>query len=73
MPHTSSRILFPTPGQARLDGFPRPAITKPTDVLIETESSIVSAGTKLAGQAVYEGLTHQKDIYTGVVFDWSRI
>ncbi|HSI08988.1 MAG TPA: hypothetical protein VK985_10420, partial [Rariglobus sp.] len=23
--------------------------------------------------AVYEGLTHQKDIYTGVVFDWSKI
>lgn len=73
MPNTSSRILFPTPGQARLDGFPRPATTKPADVLIETEYSIVSAGTELACRAVYEGLTHQKDIYTGVVFDWSRI
>jgi threonine dehydrogenase-like Zn-dependent dehydrogenase len=24
-------------------------------------------------QAVYDGLTHRKDIYTGVVFDWSKL
>ncbi len=23
--------------------------------------------------AVYEGLTNQKDLYTGVVFDWSKV
>ncbi|MFA6286393.1 MAG: zinc-binding alcohol dehydrogenase [Opitutaceae bacterium] len=55
MSPSSTRILFPTPGQARLDVFPRPVIAKPTDVLIETEYSIVSAGTELACRAGIEG------------------
>jgi 2-desacetyl-2-hydroxyethyl bacteriochlorophyllide A dehydrogenase len=42
------RILFPSPGQAILEEFAPPAPTGPSDVLIETEFSIVSAGTELA-------------------------
>ncbi|HSI09882.1 MAG TPA: alcohol dehydrogenase catalytic domain-containing protein, partial [Rariglobus sp.] len=55
MSNTSSRIMFPTPGQARLETFPVPSLAKPTDVLIETEYSIVSAGTELACRAGIEG------------------
>lgn len=55
MPNHSSRILFHAPGQARLETFPVPAIARPADVLIETEYSIVSAGTELACRAGIEG------------------
>ena len=47
--------MFPAPGQARLESFPVPSLAKPTDVLIETEYSIVSAGTELACRAGIEG------------------
>jgi 2-desacetyl-2-hydroxyethyl bacteriochlorophyllide A dehydrogenase len=44
----SKRILFPSPGRAILEEFAPPAPAGPDDVLIETEFSIVSAGTELA-------------------------
>ncbi len=44
----SIRVLFPTPGQSKLENFDAPKPAKPADILIETEYSIVSAGTELA-------------------------
>jgi 2-desacetyl-2-hydroxyethyl bacteriochlorophyllide A dehydrogenase len=52
--NTSSRVMFPRPGQAELQSFATPAISQPSDVLIETEFSIVSAGTELACRAGIE-------------------
>jgi threonine dehydrogenase-like Zn-dependent dehydrogenase len=46
--------MFPTPGRAELQAFPMPEIVKPTDIIIETEYSIVSAGTELACRAGIE-------------------
>jgi 2-desacetyl-2-hydroxyethyl bacteriochlorophyllide A dehydrogenase len=48
MASTSKRIMFPQPGRAVYESFERPAIAGADDVLIETEFSIVSAGTELA-------------------------
>ena len=47
--------MFPTAGRAELQSFPMPEIVKPTDIIIETEYSIVSAGTELACRAGIEG------------------
>ncbi len=47
--------MFPEAGRAELQSFPMPEIVKPTDILIETEYSIVSAGTELACRAGIEG------------------
>lgn len=46
--------MFTCPGQAELQSFATPAISQPSDVLIETEFSIVSAGTELACRAGIE-------------------
>jgi 2-desacetyl-2-hydroxyethyl bacteriochlorophyllide A dehydrogenase len=46
--------MFPVPGKAELQSFPMPVIGIPTDILIETEYSIVSAGTELACRAGIE-------------------
>ena len=51
---TSSRIIFPAPGRAGLQSFDAPTITAPTDILIETAFSVVSAGTELACRAGIE-------------------
>lgn len=51
---TSSRVMFTAPGRAELQSFPTPTISAPTDILIETEFSIVSAGTELACRAGIE-------------------
>lgn len=50
----SVRVIFPSPGLAALEEFPMPVISRPTDVLIESEYSIVSAGTELACRAGLE-------------------
>lgn len=55
MKKMSIRVMFPVPGRAELQSFPMPEIVKPTDILIETEYSIVSAGTELACRAGIEG------------------
>jgi len=55
MSFASSRILFPSPGRARFEQAPAPVISVPEDVLIETEFSIISAGTELACRAGIEG------------------
>lgn len=47
--------MFPAPGRAELQSFPMPEIVRPTDIIIETEYSIVSAGTELACRAGIEG------------------
>lgn len=52
---TSTHVMFPKAGQAELQSFDAPTITSPTDVIIETEYSIVSAGTELACRAGIEG------------------
>jgi threonine dehydrogenase-like Zn-dependent dehydrogenase len=55
MNKTSVRVMFPEAGRAELQSFPMPEIVKPTDIIIETEYSIVSAGTELACRAGIEG------------------
>lgn len=47
--------MFSTAGRAELQSYPMPEIVKPTDIIIETEYSIVSAGTELACRAGIEG------------------
>ena len=37
----STRVMFPAPGLTELQPFEAPEITAPTDILIETEYSIV--------------------------------
>lgn len=51
----SVRVMFPEPGRAELQSFSAPSVAAPTDVVIETEYSIVSAGTELACRAGIEG------------------
>jgi 2-desacetyl-2-hydroxyethyl bacteriochlorophyllide A dehydrogenase len=51
----STRVLFPTPGKALLEQFPAPTLSGPDDVLLETEFSVVSAGTELACLSGLEG------------------
>ena len=48
MSTSSSRILFTAPGRAEFQRSIAPEIESPTDIIIETEYSIVSAGTELA-------------------------
>jgi len=47
--------MFPAPGLTELQAFEAPEISAPTDIIIETEYSIVSAGTELACRAGTEG------------------
>jgi threonine dehydrogenase-like Zn-dependent dehydrogenase len=47
--------MFPEAGRTELQEFPMPVVSAPSDVLIETEYSIVSAGTELACRAGIEG------------------
>ncbi len=54
MKNQSVRVIFPSPGLTALEEFPMPVISRPTDVLIENEYSIVSAGTELACRAGLE-------------------
>lgn len=55
MKTNSKRVMFPAPGRTELQEFPMPEVSLPTDVLIENEYSIVSAGTELACRAGIEG------------------
>ena len=43
--------MFPAPGLTELQAFEAPEILAPADIIIETEYSIVSAGTELACRA----------------------
>ncbi len=54
MKNQSVRVIFSLAGLAALEEFPMPVISRPTDVLIENEYSIVSAGTELACRAGLE-------------------
>lgn len=51
----SVRVMFTEPGRAELQSFTAPEVASPTDVIIENEFSMVSAGTELACRAGIEG------------------